>query len=221
MICWQVLFAASIIILAEKVLLQFVAIRFHREALAVCVHVCSLCVPISCRVKDRLAENKLALKALDRLSNAQPTSSKRLPHGRKKGHFHKPPSASVSASRSTSYDALNSLATPGDSSLSAPSSAHGHFHQKDAAEMIEKDHQPSHLSNHLKLKNKRRQRKAMTSVILDQLGDAIGAVALKNSNFNQRGEFGSLHSARKLARQLFATLSDVHPPRNLIVSGVH
>jgi len=60
----------------------------------------------------------------------------------------------------------------------------------------------------------------MTSVILDQVGDAIGAVALKDSKFNRQCEIGSLHSARKLARQLFATLSDVHPPRaHLIEAG--
>ena len=40
MITHQVLFAASVILLAEKVLLQFVAIRFHRRALAVCNHGC-------------------------------------------------------------------------------------------------------------------------------------------------------------------------------------
>ncbi|KAF8527279.1 Mechanosensitive ion channel-domain-containing protein [Gautieria morchelliformis] len=193
----SVLFAASMILLAEKVLLQFVAIRFHRRALA-----------------DRLSENKLALKALDRLSNAQPTSAKRFTYGRKKGHSHKSPSTSVPASRSTSYDALSTLAT--SVGISSSSSTHEQSHP---VEVTEKEHHRSHLHDHAKAKDKRRRRKAMTSVILDQLGDAIGAVALKNSKFNQ--EFGSLHSARKLARKLFATLSDVHPPRNLIMSDFY
>lgn len=167
-------------------------------------------------------ENKLALKALDRLSNAHPVSSKKFTYGRKKAHGHKSPSASVSASRSTSYDALTALAGSGEPS--APSfspGSPGHSHQKNVIEMTERDHRHSHLHlhDHTKSKAKKRRRKAMTSLILDQVGDAIGAVALKNSKFNQRGEFGSLQSARKLARKLFATLSDDHPPRNLIVSG--
>ena len=166
----------------------------------------SLGEPISCSVKDRLSENKLALKFLDRLSNAHPASSKKFIYGRKKGHGHK------IASGSTSYDALSILETPGGLSTSFP---HGHSHHKDAVEVTEKNH----LHDHAKIKEKRRRRKTMTNVILDQLGDAIGAVALKNSKFNQQGEFGSLHSARKLARKLFSALSDVHPPRNLIVSG--
>ena len=83
--------------------------------------------------------------------------------------------------------------------------------------MTEKDH----VHDHTKVKEKKRKRKAMTSVIIDQLGEAIGAVALKNSKFNQQGEFGSMHSARKLARKLFSTLSDVRPSRNLIVTGSH
>jgi hypothetical protein len=102
--------------------------------------------------------------------------------------------------------------------LSSSSSAHDQSHPRDGDEMTEKEHHRSHPHDHAK-KDKRHRRKAMTSVILDQLGDAIGAVALKNSKFNQ--ELGSLHSARKLARKLFATLSDVHPPRNLIVSGIY
>lgn len=64
------------------------------------------------------------------------------------------------------------------------------------------------------------RKKAMAAVIVDQLGAAVGQVALKNSKFNREGDFGSLDSARKLARKLFQTLSDVMPPRShLIVEG--
>jgi hypothetical protein len=63
----QALFASGIILLAEKLFLQFVAINFHQKAIA-----------------DRLAENRLGLKALDRLSNAQPAAVKKTPY--KRGH---------------------------------------------------------------------------------------------------------------------------------------
>jgi len=46
------------------------------------------------------------------------------------------------------------------------------------------------------------------------LKDAIGQVALKDSKFNRQGEIGSLYSARRLARHLFASLSSVYPPRS-------
>lgn len=57
------MFAASIILLAENLFLQFVAINFHEKALA-----------------ERLGLNRLALKALDRLSNAQPPNVKKPAH---------------------------------------------------------------------------------------------------------------------------------------------
>ena len=55
-------------LLAEKAFLRYVAINFHRKALA-----------------ERIAENQLGLRALDRLSNAQPTA-KKSPYAGKKGH---------------------------------------------------------------------------------------------------------------------------------------
>ncbi|KAK7061127.1 hypothetical protein VNI00_000863 [Paramarasmius palmivorus] len=70
----QALFSAGIIFLVEKIFLQFVAINFHQKALA-----------------DRLAENRLGLKALDRLSNATPVF-KRPGHGRR---GHRSPGSSV------------------------------------------------------------------------------------------------------------------------------
>ncbi|KAI0704350.1 Mechanosensitive ion channel-domain-containing protein [Cytidiella melzeri] len=68
----QALFSASILLLVEKVFLRYVAINFHRRALA-----------------DRLEENQLGLRALDRLSNATPNlAARRHPYGHatKKGH---------------------------------------------------------------------------------------------------------------------------------------
>ncbi|KAL0562608.1 hypothetical protein V5O48_019477, partial [Marasmius crinis-equi] len=64
---------------------------------------------------------------------------------------------------------------------------------------------------------KRRHNKAVASVIVDQLSGAIGQVALKNSRFNREAEVGGLHSARRLARKLFSSLSDVYPPRSHLI----
>ncbi|EEB94960.1 hypothetical protein MPER_06147, partial [Moniliophthora perniciosa FA553] len=61
--------ALGIIFLVEKIFLQFVAINFHPKALA-----------------DRLAENRLGLKALDRLSNATPVTPKRGHGHGQRGH---------------------------------------------------------------------------------------------------------------------------------------
>jgi len=57
----------------------------------------------------------------------------------------------------------------------------------------------------------------MASIIVDQVGGAIGQVALKNSKFHRDGEMGGLHSARRLARKLFRSLSDVSPGRSHLV----
>ena len=75
------MFTSSIILLVEKLFLHFVAITFHQKALA-----------------ERLEENRLGLKALDRLSNAQPIPNKRSPYN-KRGY--KSPSASVDLSNVT------------------------------------------------------------------------------------------------------------------------
>jgi hypothetical protein len=64
----KALFSAGIILFAEKLCLQWVAINFHQKALA-----------------DRLVENQLGLKALDRLSNAPAMTTKKSPYT-KRGH---------------------------------------------------------------------------------------------------------------------------------------
>ena len=156
-------------------MLRFIAIRFHQKALA-----------------DRLAENRLALKALDRLSNAQPTNPRRSAYiggivGKKRGH----------KSQNLSEDMINKEAKLDDVNN----------------ELLKRKNPTS---------DRKKRKKAVASMIVDQLGDAIGQVALKDSKFNRGGELTGLHSARRLARQLFSTLSDVHPPRNhLVVEGMH
>lgn len=66
--CLKALFSAGIILFVEKLCLQWVAINFHQKALA-----------------DRLAENQLGLRALDRLSNAPAMTATKKSHT-KRGH---------------------------------------------------------------------------------------------------------------------------------------
>ncbi|KAF8597680.1 hypothetical protein BDV93DRAFT_610282 [Ceratobasidium sp. AG-I] len=155
----QALFSAGIILLVEKLFLQFVAIKFHEEALA-----------------DRLAENHLALKALDRLSNA-------TVQNRSKG-FKRKHKAGAS-SRNASVELLSTANNTGTNSpTSRPASPDAPVSEKD--------------------RMKKKRKKAVASL----LGDAVAAVALKDSKFNKRGEIGSLHSARRLARSLFENEQD-------------
>ena len=159
------------IILVEKVFLNFVSINFHRKALA-----------------ERLAENKIGLEALDRLSNVHPASNKSA--WKKKG--------------SSSGDLLHRGHKNGQGSGSSSGSMSPENGKREKRGPL----------------GLRRRKKAVTSVIIDQVGEAIGQVALKDSRLHRRGEYGSLDSARKLAKKLFMSLSDVYPPRDhLIVEG--
>ena len=162
------------ILLVEKIFLNFVSINFHRKALA-----------------ERLAENKLGLQALDRLSNVQPASNK--PMWKKKGHR-----------QSSSADLLQKGHKTGNGSGSSSG-------------VVTPENNGKKEKGGL---GSRRRKKAVTTVIIDQVGEAIGQVALKDSRLHRRGDYGSLDSARKLAKKLFLSLSDVHPPRDyLIVEG--
>ncbi|QRV74331.1 transporter, small conductance mechanosensitive ion channel (MscS) family protein [Ceratobasidium sp. AG-Ba] len=177
----QALFSAGIILLVEKLFLQFVAIRFHEEALA-----------------DRLAENHVALKALDRLSNVTAM-------GRYKGFKRKHKAGN--ASRNASVELLGT-GTGTNSPISRPGTPDaGHaLHSKADHPLSEKE------------KAKKKRKKAVSTM----LGDAVAAVALKDSKFNKRGEIGSLHSARRLARTLFENLATVDPGRKeLTVEDFH
>ncbi|KAF9035742.1 hypothetical protein BDZ89DRAFT_1062027 [Hymenopellis radicata] len=133
----QAFFGASIILLVEKLGLHLIAIKFHQKALA-----------------DRIADNQIALRALDRLSNAHPKR-----------------------------------------------------HTKSMASVDLTQVQASPKPNFRK--ERRHKRKAMTSVILDQ----VRQVALKDSELNKARDLGGLHNARRLARKLFGALNGVYPPR--------
>lgn len=170
----------------EKTFLQFVAISFHRKALA-----------------DRLIENRLGLKALDRLSNAQPTPAKKAPHIKKGHRYHMTSSLGFSGHKYTHEEQSNGHVSASGSPV--PSEKAGQLLRK--------------RTGHAERKQKRR--KAMAAIIVDQVGSAIGQVTLKDSKFNRQGEIGGLSSARRLARKLFASLSDVTPHRShLIVDGM-
>ncbi|KAF7356734.1 Calcium channel [Mycena venus] len=176
---WLALFSASMIFLVEKLFLRFVAINFHQKALA-----------------DRLAENRLGLKALDRLSNAQP-APKKSPYGKRAGR--KTPTGSVEFShlRFNSHSGVDTLQQ----------------HDKEKAAGSSTSRSPITPTKKDSVR-KQKRRKAMASIIVDQVGGVIGQVALKNSRFNREGAIGGLESARKLARKLFSALSDVYPPRS-------
>lgn len=74
--------------------------------------------------------------------------------------------------------------------------------------------------NYIEKSRKEKRHKVLASVIIDQLGDAIEQVAMKDSKLNKGGEIGGLYSARKLAKQLFNNLNILHPGRKfLLVEG--
>ena len=171
------MFASGMILFVEKLFLQFVAINFHEKALA-----------------DRLTENRLGLKALDRLSNA-PVLHLRKPVQPRRGHRN--------PGSSNSIDVLGAL-----------NRSQNDFYEGSSASPDKKG-----LPNDNKMRVKARngdvhsRKKAMASVIVDQVGGAIGQFALKN-----QGRVGGLSSARRLARKLFSTLSD-SPKSHLTVEG--
>ncbi|KAG5635826.1 hypothetical protein H0H81_009991 [Sphagnurus paluster] len=175
----QALFAASIILLVEKLFLQFVAINFHQKALT-----------------ERLEENRLGLKALDRLSNAQPTINKKY----------------VFATRGHKNSSV-SVDLPG-----TPRRAHKSGKSKTDAEPEKNGEHSITISNEPRHQQNKRQRKRKgMSVIVDQVGGAIDALAFKDSQFNKKGGIDGLHSARRLARKLFWALSHVTPARSHLI----
>jgi hypothetical protein len=181
--------------LVEKVFLQYVAIQFHKKALA-----------------ERLAENRLALKYLDRLSNAQPIQRKNGPgaaiFGKRKGH----PKDSPSSSRGGSTDKLRMYPRGRSGTISDEDISSNEKHEKQPLKSRQKKKEQK--------KEQKKKRNTMKKLMLDQLGDAIGQLALKDSKLNRDYDVNGLWSARRLARKLFVTLSATEPQRaHLIVKG--
>lgn len=175
----QALFSASLLLLAEKIFLRYVAINFHRKALA-----------------DRIAENQIGLRALDRLSNATPNpSARKNPYGQswKKGHRSGTNSATLSVS-----------ATPSQPS----SSTNSPVHEKGNVAHLELEKLKENQKTPVRKEANKKRKRPMAAVIVDNLVK------------QQDREGDSLISASKLARKLFSTLSSVYPPRDvLLVEG--
>lgn len=169
----EALFSASLLLLAEKIFLRYVAINFHRKALA-----------------DRIAENQIGLRALDRLSNATPNvSSRKNPYGQswKKGH------------RSSG---LNSASLPfGAGASQASSSNPSPIGEKPEDMQYELEKMKEISKTPLRKEAQKQKKRPMAAVIVDNL--------IKNQD--RKGD--TLYSASKLARKLFSTLSNVYPPR--------
>ncbi|KAG9007169.1 hypothetical protein FRB94_014552 [Tulasnella sp. JGI-2019a] len=183
----QALFGSAIVLLVEKLFVRIIAIRFHQKALA-----------------DRLNENRVALKALDKLSSATPAAAKKKQNAARR--------------RSAGPDGALT-GSPYNSRPGTPEiKANGVSHKKNFSTTSEKEKVHGDAVGHAKVKApKRKKSKAVTDLLKDQLvdlKDAIEQVALKDSKFNREGEIGSLYSARRLAQNLFSNLSSVWPPRH-------
>ncbi|KAH9935899.1 Mechanosensitive ion channel-domain-containing protein [Epithele typhae] len=148
----QALFALAMLVLVEKIFLRYVAINFHRKALA-----------------DRIAENQLGLRALDRLSNAQPTPKKQ-PYNGKKGH----------RSRGSSLDMLGMANGNGEKGTGSASGSRAVS--------------PTEAKEQQKRRSKKARRNMVAAVIVDQLGGALEQVT--QDQFGSLASAGKL--ARKL-----------------------
>lgn len=158
--------------------MRYIAINFHRKALS-----------------DRLTENRIGLKALDRLSNAEPVVKKKMPYNPRKGHI------------SSSFSGLD--ISKSHSSTDSPT-----INKNNPLENPESpvtDNRKHHRTTHSERRKSRK--KAMASVIVD----TINELAFKDSEFHKQMDLGSLASARKLARKLFQSLSKVHPDRSALI----
>jgi hypothetical protein len=193
----QALFSAGLLLLSEKIFLRYVAINYHETALA-----------------ERLVENRLGLKALDRLSNAQPVISKKPAYAAGNARGHKTNRSSIGlgflGGGSGGRIVVASTSTSENNSPVNEKPTDGPATPKDRRK--EKNDRKQKREE-----NKERRKKALAAIVVDQIGAAIGEVALKNSQFNKGNDFNNLHSARKLAQKLFEALSDVMPPRSHLI----
>lgn len=125
----KALFASGIVLFVEKLFLQFVAINFHEKALA-----------------ERIAENKLGLKALDHLSNAPITHTKKSPR-KLEGMKGPLPLNYSNAGRIEKEDSLTTEILP-----------------------VKEDDNGNVKNDRSSQKKRKKKRKNVTSVIVDQVG---------------------------------------------------
>ncbi|SPO29906.1 uncharacterized protein UTRI_06184_B [Ustilago trichophora] len=183
----RALFATSIILLVEKVALQFVAINFHKTA-----------------VKDRLEQNQKALKALDKLYESKylmqrrrfnPMRSRPVSPGFKQAYGQH--------SAKQSRDGLGGYFPPSqqaDANVGEKQAAAGHH-----------SHNPFHRNktDGTRTPNEQDARKGDRKTnIASQISEAIAMATMKDSKLYKGNQIGSQRSARKLAKLLFNNLSD-------------
>ncbi|KAJ1026315.1 hypothetical protein NDA16_002402 [Ustilago loliicola] len=189
----RALFATSIILLVEKIALQFIAINFHKTA-----------------VKDRLEQNQKALKALDKLHE-----SKYLMQKSARARFHPMRSRPASPGYKQAYsqhaakqsrDGLGGYYPPSQQADTNPAAqseeklASGHHHHHLS---MHRNRDSAHIpSEHQARKNERKTN------IASQISEAIAMATMKDSKLYKGNQLGSQRSARKLAKLLFTNLSD-------------
>ncbi|PWN88449.1 hypothetical protein FA10DRAFT_268643 [Acaromyces ingoldii] len=183
----QALFGSGVLLLAEKICLQFIAINFHKTAL-----------------KDRLENNQKALKALDRLADSKYLNSGAQSRGRmtpnwgRLGFGSRPatPGATGGHAAKPSRDGLGGY-------FGASTPAPGPGGEMQQQQQPPQTHSPQHRRTGSKTPNEKDQRKANFSA---QLADALATATMKNSKLYRNRGSGSQLSARKLAKKLFHNL---------------
>ncbi|PWZ03461.1 hypothetical protein BCV70DRAFT_197673 [Testicularia cyperi] len=191
----RALFATSIILLVEKVALQFVAINFHKTA-----------------VKDRLEQNQKALKALDKLHESkylQQRSARRFNPMRSRPASPGYKQAYAQHGAKQSRDGLGGYFSSANQSETPPQQQHS---QMEKSEKKHHHHPSLHLHHHsdgtsspTEHEKRKSQRKANFA---SQISEAIAMATLKDSKLYKSNQIGSQRSARKLAKMLFNNLSD-------------
>lgn len=190
----KALFATSIILLVEKIILQFVAINFHKTA-----------------VKDRLETNQKALKALEKLHE-----SKYLQQRAKRSAWNPMRSRPTTPGATNAYshhakpsrDGLGGYFPPAAQAETGSGNEHGekqsneeHHHKHPSLHLHRRHNADGTLTEHEKRKSERRANFA------SQISDAIATATLKNSKLYKGTGYGSARQARKLAKLLFTNLS--------------
>ncbi|UZJ55845.1 hypothetical protein CBS101457_005165 [Exobasidium rhododendri] len=178
----QAFFGSSIIVLVEKLLLQIVAINFHKTAL-----------------KDRLESNQGALKALDALHD-----SKYLASGyndrRQTGQWAKSLGGFVTGG--------SRAGTPGVGHASRPSRDifAGYFNNQQHQPSGKKTPSSADSPQNKRGTGTPTEKEARKANFANQLSDALATATMKNSRLYRGKTAKSQLSARKLAKKLFTAL---------------
>lgn len=146
--------------------------------MAISIHLPTLRLPL----KDRLLENQLSLRALDKLAVAPSQSHKQAI--RKHQQYKRP-----HRSRSGTVDMLDEVTAHTDEVDSSPI---------DPPSRQSRPTSPADEKGNTRARNTSRHRKRgqkISTRVLRQLGGAIAEVALKDSKLNRAGEIGMVHRA--------------------------